>query len=117
MSHPKTKKERIISRNKKRDKIKNISKYGYNPYLGWPVYGDKELQDINYIRALRGKSVDEYRNMTGEFANRDYYIRHFSKSKKRKFVKQYANRVTRRKKENGNHCAHKKNFKVWWEIL
>ena len=34
MSHPKTKKERIIRRNKKRDKIKNISKYGYNPYLG-----------------------------------------------------------------------------------
>lgn len=117
MSHPKTKKERIISRNKKRDKIKNISRYGYNPFIGWPVYGDKELQDVNYIRALRGKSVDEYSNMTGEFANRNYYIRHFSKSKKRKFVKRYANRRTRRRSNPGNFGNHKKNFGLWWELF
>lgn len=117
MSHPKNKKERINSRNRKRDKIKNISKYGYNPYSGWPVYGDKELQDVNYIRSLSDDLGDDYDNMTGVFADRSYYIHHCSKFKHRKFVKQYANRVTRRNKNIGNYGAHKKNFSALWNLL
>lgn len=116
MSHPKTKKERIISRNKKRDRIKNISRYGY-PFAGWPVYGNKKLQDVNYIRALKEESVNEYHDMTGEFAKECYYIQHFSRTKNKKFLKHYANRRTRRRSNPGNFGNHKKNFGLWWELL
>lgn len=117
MSHPKTKKERIISRNKKRDRIKNINHYGY-PLVGWPVYVDKKLQDLNYIRYLRLNGLlDDYYNMTGEFAKENYYIKFYSRTKRKKFFKHYANRRTRRRSNPGNFGNHKKNFGLWWELL
>lgn len=117
MSHPKNKRDRIIYRNKKQEKIKKISHYGYNPYVGWPVYSAKQLQNKNYIRSLNRKFLQDYRNMSGIFSNQKYYIKHLSRGTYRKFIKRYANKITRRKEDLLNYSSYKKNYPVMWELL
>lgn len=117
MKHLKNKKERIIRRNQKRDRIKKISRHVYNPYMGYPIYADRKLRNFNYLSCLEFGSVEDWHNKTGIFEKEPYYIQKCYRSKYKKFLKRSANKKTRKNKDFGNFGKHKKNFDIWWELL
>lgn len=119
MSHPKNKYERVKATRREKAKIKRLSSYGYNPYVGWAV--------VPKDAAAKEKAFENgvYCPPRAHFhpENRDkaYYIQQVDggMAKLRKTHKTKANRNFRRA-DSENYSAkgaHKRHYDVKWNIF
>lgn len=118
MTHPRNKKQRNELKRRRKDRIREISRFGYNPYVGSPRYADKKIDSWNYGFKLSESEFRKWADMTNEYSTKPFYIKEHSRCKSRAFIKKNSKKAIRRSKnvpKKGNGAN--KIYDFWWDLL